>query len=135
MGTGENPGMTREVGGPQPPGFRWRPVVFVAAGLAAATPWSSAPLALAAGIVLALAGVTAFGAGARKLSRWLIQGCIVLLGLRIDLATLLTAARDGLLLAVATIVGALVLGVALGRLFKTERETSVLVSSGTAICG
>lgn len=115
--------------------WTWRAPVFILAGLAAATPWSNAPLALAGGIVLALLGATAFPSQGRKLSRWLIQGCIVLLGLRIDLGTLLSAAREGLALAVATIVGALAIGLLLGRLFRTDRETSVLVSSGTAICG
>jgi uncharacterized membrane protein YadS len=108
--------------------------VFLAVSAACDT-WASPPIALAAGIVLALLGVTAFEAWGKKASRWLIQACIVALGLRLDLGTLAHAAWDGLALAVGTILGAVVLGLLLGRLLKTGREISTLITGGTAICG
>ncbi|HEX2839236.1 MAG TPA: putative sulfate exporter family transporter [Phycisphaerales bacterium] len=113
----------------------WKIGVFLVVGVACATPWASPPIALAAGIVLALLGVTAFEAWGKKASRWLIQACIVALGLRLDLGTLAHAAWDGLALAVGTILGAVVLGLLLGRLLKTGREISTLITGGTAICG
>ncbi|GJQ30812.1 MAG: UPF0324 membrane protein [Phycisphaerae bacterium] len=98
-------------------------------------PWARADLALLVGIVLALAGLAAFEHGAKAVSKYLIQACVVLLGLRLDLSTLARAAADGFTLAIATILGALALGLVLGRVLRTGREVSTLVSAGTAICG
>lgn len=92
-------------------------------------------IALAAGILLALLGVTAWPAQTKTASRWLLQGCIVALGLRLDVSQLAHAALDGLALAVGTIFGALALGLLLGKLLGVGRDLSLLISSGTAICG
>lgn len=113
----------------------WRAVLFVLAGIAAAGPWSRPDAALLAGIVLGLSGLTAFAAQGKKVSRWLIQACVVMLGLRLDLRDLGRSAAEGLGLALGTIAGALVLGWLLGKLLRTGKEISTLVSSGTAICG
>lgn len=115
----------------------WRKAIFIAAFVAVAGPWPWArpDLALLVGIVIALAGLAAFPVGARTVSKYLIQVCVVLLGLRLDLSTLAKAASDGLVLAIATIGGALALGLLLGRLLRSGREVSLLVSAGTAICG
>lgn len=109
--------------------------VFIAAGIFAATPWCQPWMALALGMVLALAMLTAFDAQAKKLSRTLIQICIVLLGLRLPIDDLARAAASGIAFAAATIVGTMVLGLVAGRLLKTEREITLLISSGTAVCG
>lgn len=113
----------------------WRATVVVAGLAFAAGPWGRADLALALGIVIALVGAAEFTGFANIASKWLIQICVVLLGLRLDLATLRDAFADGLLLAIGTIVGAVVVGLLLGRALRTGRETSVLITSGTAICG
>ncbi|CAG0969020.1 hypothetical protein PHYC_01139 [Phycisphaerales bacterium] len=122
---------------PRPPVPAWRAALFIAVLIAIAGPWpwGRPDLALLAGIVLALAGLTAFEPQSRIASRWLIQACVVLLGLRLDLATLAKAAADGFTLAIGTILGTLALGLLLGRLLRSGREVSTLVSSGTAICG
>lgn len=92
-------------------------------------------IALAAGIILALLNLTAWSAETKTLSRWLLQACIVALGLRLDISQLAHAALDGLTLAIATIFGALALGLLLGKLLGVGRDLSLLISSGTAICG
>lgn len=92
-------------------------------------------IALAAGIILALLNLTAWPAETKTLSRWLLQACIVALGLRLDVSQLANAALDGLTLAFATIFGALALGLLLGKLLGVGRDLSLLISSGTAICG
>lgn len=98
-------------------------------------PWCVAPLALAIGIGVGLWG----GASAEKwpkvVSKYLIQVCVILLGLRIDLAELAKAAQDGWIIAIGSIVVTLGLGLLLGRWLGVERETSTLITSGTAICG
>jgi uncharacterized integral membrane protein (TIGR00698 family) len=109
--------------------------VFLASAALCVTTWISAPLALTLGMILAITSLSAWNSQSRVIARSLIQFCIIALGLRIDLHNLLGAATDGLLLAVGTIAGTLITGLLLGRLLRTERETSLLVSSGTAICG
>ena len=92
-------------------------------------------IALALGILLALFSVTAWPTQTKTLSRWLLQACIVALGLRLDISQLAHAALDGLTLAIATIFGALAIGLLLGKLLGVGRDLSLLISSGTAICG
>jgi uncharacterized integral membrane protein (TIGR00698 family) len=87
------------------------------------------------GIVLALTGLTAFDKQSQRLSRLLIQICVVLLGLRLDLRDLIHEAGGGMVLAVLTVFGTLAAGLLLGRVFKVGREVSLLVASGTSICG
>ncbi|MSR45402.1 MAG: putative sulfate exporter family transporter [Phycisphaerales bacterium] len=113
----------------------WKPTLFVAAVIAVSGPWSRSDIALAAGIALGLGGLAAFTKESKVASKWLIQGCVVALGLRLDLTVLAASAVDGLALAVGTIVGAVALGLLFGKIFKTGREVSILVTSGTAICG
>jgi uncharacterized membrane protein YadS len=93
------------------------------------------PLALAVGVVTALAGLSRFPEASRRVSRLVMQTCIVLLGLRIDLGELWREASSGFAFAAATIVGEFVVGFGLGRLLGVGREQTLLVSSGTAICG
>ena len=100
-----------------------------------ASPFASAPLALGVGMVLALLGLVAFEKEAKKFSRTLIQVCVVALGLRVDLATLAREAGSGFVFAAATILAAFLLGFALERLLRTGKELTLLISSGTAICG
>jgi uncharacterized integral membrane protein (TIGR00698 family) len=52
-----------------------------------------------------------------------------------DAASTLRAGREGLLFAVASIAGTLGFGLLLGRIFRIEKKTSLLISGGTAICG
>lgn len=112
-----------------------RRVLFVLAALAAMTPYASGPIALGAGIAMALLGLTAFEPEAKRLSKILVQICVVLLGFRLGIGKLFGAAAGGLVFAIATIGGTLALGWLLGRLFKTRGELSTLVNAGTAICG
>lgn len=131
-GTGTHP----EQGLPTPPASRHvRAVVFILAAALCASPLASGPVALAAGIALALAGMTAFEARSKKLSRILVQTCVVLLGFRLGVGQLFGAAAEGLVFAIASIGGTLALGWLLGRVFKTGGELGTLVNSGTAICG
>ncbi len=110
-------------------------MILLLALIACSGPWSRPDLALLCGVALAMLGITPYAKETRNTSKWLIQACVVLLGCRLDLAMLANAAVDGLALAIGTIVGAILLGLLLGRLFGTGREISTLITSGTAICG
>jgi uncharacterized membrane protein YadS len=112
--------------------------VFVVLALACAVPWPVPSLAawtLALGILVGLLNFSAWPKQSKVASRWLIQGAIVALGLRIDVRQLLGEAMDGFALALATILGALGLGWVLARVLRVPGDLGALISSGTAICG
>ena len=113
----------------------WKIVLFAVVLVAVSGPWSRAGVALLAGIALALYGLSSFAKQSKTASKWLIQECVVELGLRIDLSVVMHSAIEGLALAAGTIIGAVVIGLFLGKILKCGREVSTLVTSGTAICG
>lgn len=113
----------------------WVTGLLLASLAAVASPWSRPDIALVCGIALALLGVSAYAEETKSISKWLIQACVVILGLRLDLSMLAGSALAGLALAVGTIFGAIAVGMLLGRLLGTGREISTLITSGTAICG
>jgi uncharacterized integral membrane protein (TIGR00698 family) len=119
-------------------------LVLVLAGAFCVIPWSRVwppldrfqiEIGLGLGIALALAGLVHAGPAAKKVSRYLIQACVVLLGFRMDLHQVVRAGAEGLVFAAATIVGTFALGALLGRVLRTPGRISTLLSSGTAICG
>ncbi len=113
----------------------WKIILFALVLLAVSGPWSRADVALVAGIALSLCGLSSFAKQSKTASKWLIQVCVVVLGLRLDLSVVAQSAIEGLALAAGTIIGAIVVGLFLGKILKCGREVSTLVTSGTAICG
>lgn len=114
-----------------------RPVRILALGAAALAllAWGSPPLALVAGILFALLIGHPFAHLNHKASKWLLQFCVVLLGFGMDLQVVLRLGAHGSLFAAVTILATLLLGWWVGRRFGLDRNTSTLISSGTAICG
>jgi uncharacterized integral membrane protein (TIGR00698 family) len=60
---------------------------------------------------------------------------VVGLGFGMNLQKVVAAGRSGILFTLATIVGTLLIGYALGRALRINRSIAHLISSGTAICG
>lgn len=110
------------------------PWVVVPGGAAVAR-WAKPEFALAAGIVLALAGLGAFEKQAKTISRWLIQIIVVLVGLRIDLGEVVRLGGVGLLLGTGVIGTTFGAGLVLARVLRTEGQVTTLLCSGTAVCG
>ncbi|HEY1685370.1 MAG TPA: putative sulfate exporter family transporter [Tepidisphaeraceae bacterium] len=109
-------------------------VLFVIVGVVCLKCWISAGTALAIGVALALSIGNPF-AKSGKFAKLLLQASVVLLGFTMDLRSLLTAGASGAIFALITISTTLALGWYLGKLLKTGRLTSLLISTGTAICG
>jgi uncharacterized integral membrane protein (TIGR00698 family) len=64
-----------------------------------------------------------------------LQVSVVGLGFGMNVNSALAAGRQGLLFAVVSITGTLLLGWFAGRLMGTDRKSSWLITCGTAICG
>ncbi len=109
--------------------------VAVAAVLGALIALASPGAALAVAVVVAMVAGNPFGGKGHFFSKYLLQGCVVLLGLSMDLPVILHAGARGWVFASASIAATLGLGYVLGRLLRINRKTSALISAGTAICG
>ena len=112
-----------------------RTIPFFLLLVLSATPWVSPPVALAMGL---LVGLTIGAPFRKKRSSWtklLLQASVVGLGFGMSVDSLLEVGLQGGLMAVGSVIGTLVLGLTLARLFRVERSTGDLVVVGTAICG
>ncbi len=109
--------------------------LFIAACLLAATGMVTPPVALALGLILALTLGNPYPDFSRRAAKILLQGSVVGLGAGMNLAVIWQAGRTGIGFTAVTIVGTLIVGLLIGRMLKVESQTSLLVSSGTAICG
>jgi uncharacterized integral membrane protein (TIGR00698 family) len=110
-----------------------RTATFVALLLFCVTPWCSPPIALAVGLAFALTLGSPFKTS--KATKLLLQCSVVGLGFGMNLGKVVQAGRAGILFTIATIVGTLAIGYALGRAMHLSSGTAHLISSGTAICG
>lgn len=99
------------------------------------TPFASPPVALAAGLALALTIGHPFPKQTAKASKLLLQASVVFLGFGMNLGAVIAAGRTGVVFTIVTIAGTLLLGYLAGRAMKIEPRTAHLISSGTAICG
>ncbi len=111
-------------------GTPWR--VIGAEGLAR---WTRPEVALGAGMLLGLLGLSAFEKQSRSGARLLIQIIVVLVGLRIDLGDVARLGGLGLVLGTGVILAAFAAGIGLARLLGAGREVTTLLCSGTAVCG
>ncbi len=102
---------------------------------ATALPWTSAPLALAAGIGFAIILGNPWGMGVSRWSKRLLQASVTGLGFGISLSTIWTTGRHAAVYTAVGIAATMTLGLLLGRLAGTSLRTSTLISFGTAICG
>ncbi|MDH6310807.1 putative integral membrane protein (TIGR00698 family) [Dysgonomonas sp. PFB1-18] len=98
-------------------------------------PFFSAPLALLLGILLAFfyKGDETLKTG--RLTKYLLQGSIVCMGFAMSVHDVVQTGRTGFMITIVSVAVTMISGILLGRLFKVEKNTSMLISGGTAICG
>ena len=113
----------------------WKQATFILIILFILSPWGSAPLALALGLMLAFTIGNPFPQLEGKFTKYLLQASVVLLGFGMNLSAVVKAGKDGVLFTIVTIFGTLILGYFVGKLLGVASKTSTLISSGTAICG
>ena len=105
-------------------------------GMSAFASWVTPPVELFLGLAFALLCGQAYPAFNKKVSKKLLQYSVVGLGFGMNLHASLASGKEGMMFTIVSVVGTMVMGMLIGRkLLKMNRDTSYLISSGTAICG
>ncbi len=112
-----------------------RPLLFALCAAFCLSPWASPPIALGLGLTLALTLGNPFLDPSRHAAKWLLQGCVVLLGFGMNLTLVLKAGASGAVFAAGSIGLTFALGYWLRGRLGIAARTSALISAGTAICG
>lgn len=110
-------------------------ILFILAGIAAFTPYVSAPAALVGGSLFAHFLGNPFPSRTASAGSFLLKASVVGLGFGMTLESAWRVGKDGFWLTLAAISLILLLGAAAGRILGMPRRLSHLVASGTAICG
>ncbi|SBW02103.1 putative sulfate exporter family transporter [uncultured Dysgonomonas sp.] len=98
-------------------------------------PFFSAPLALFIGILLAIfyKGEEVVKTG--KLTKYLLQASIVCMGFSMSVHDVVQTGKTGFMITVVSVAVTMVCGIILGRFLQVQKNTTMLISGGTAICG
>jgi len=110
-------------------------IIYVIAIAACALPFVDTPFALLIGIILAQTVQHPFLKSSKKLTHILLQVSVVGLGFGMNAGQVFEAGKEGLVFTIVSIISTITLGIFLGKWLKVERNTSYLISTGTAICG
>ncbi len=98
-------------------------------------PFVQPPIALLAGFFLTLMIGNPFLKLQKKVTKYLLQASVVGLGFGMNMHEAFEVGKSGLIFTVISISLTIGIGLLLGKLFATPKRTSILVSTGTAICG
>lgn len=105
------------------------------AALLTLTPWVASGGALVLGLLVALMFGNPYAVQAKNLTHRLLALSVVGLGAGMNLGIVAHVGLQGIGYTVIGIATAILLGTILGKLLKTEKDTSLLITIGTAICG
>ena len=98
--------------------------------------WVTPPVVLFIGLVFALLCGQAYPTFNKNISKKLLQYSVIGLGFGMNLQASLTSGKEGMLFTIISVIGTLLIGMFIGcKILKLNRNTSYLISSGTAICG
>ena len=93
-------------------------------------------MVLFVGLVFALLCGQAYPTFNKKVSKKLLQYSVIGLGFGMNLQASLASGKEGMLFTIISVIGTLLIGMFIGcKILKLNRNTSYLISSGTAICG
>lgn len=105
-------------------------------GLQGWSSWVTPPIALFLGLLFALTCGQAHPKFNKKTSKYLLQYSVVGLGFGMNLHSAVASGKEGMEFTIISVFGTLIVGWFIGRrLLGIGRNTSYLISSGTAICG
>ena len=105
-------------------------------GMSFFSSWVTPPVALFLGLVFALLCGQAYPKFNKKVSKKLLQYSVVGLGFGMNLHASLASGKEGMMFTIISVIGTMIIGMFIGRkILNVNRDTSYLISSGTAICG
>lgn len=110
-------------------------VIFIVLAIACLFPFVEPPMALLAGFILSFTIGHPYLHHNGKATKILLQASVVGLGFGMNIYDAMAVGKEGLIFTIVSITLTLAVGLLLGKLFRINKKTSVLVSSGTAICG
>ncbi|TAF29492.1 MAG: putative sulfate exporter family transporter [Runella slithyformis] len=110
-------------------------ILFIAVFVLCLTVYVSASMALFLGLGFALLLGNPFGKNVSQWGGYLLKTSVVGLGFGINIQVLLKAGQDNIGTTTLFVIGVLTIGYFLGKALKIDRQISLLVSVGTAICG
>lgn len=98
--------------------------------------WVTPPVVLFIGLVLGLFIGQPYPVFNKKMSKYLLQYSVVGLGFGMNLTDAIATGKEGMIFTIISVFGTLIVGWFIGRkLLNVEKNTSYLISTGTAICG
>ena len=98
--------------------------------------WATPPVVLFLGLAFVLVYGQPYPAFNKRMSKQLLQYSVVGLGFGMNVEAALASGKEGMMFTILSVFGTLLLGWLVGRvLLKVDKNTSYLISSGTAICG
>ena len=104
--------------------------------MSAFSSWVTPPVALFLGLAFALLCGQAYPKFNKKASKKLLQYSVVGLGFGMNLHASLASGKEGMMFTIISVIGTMIIGMFIGRkILNVNRDTSYLISSGTAICG
>ncbi|MCF6179821.1 MAG: putative sulfate exporter family transporter [Geopsychrobacter sp.] len=115
--------------------IRCKKILFLMLLSACALPFVGTAPALIAGIIFSLLLKNPWPQKSADFSHKLLQLSVVGLGFGLSLGQVWMVGKNSIRYTIIGICLTLLVGLFLGRLFKTENKTSTLIAFGTAICG
>lgn len=112
-----------------------RKAFFLVTAMICLWPAVSAGMALMMGIAFALFIGNPFSDMTKKHTSTLLSWSVIGLGAGMNLGLVIAAGVKGIGYTVISLVLCIGIGLALGRMLKTDKESSWLITIGTAICG
>lgn len=96
-------------------------------------PFISPAIALLIGLVFSFIGIKHESLH-QHISK-ILQASIVLMGFGMSLSDVIASSKSGFIETIISVTLVMFLGIALGKLLRVEKNISLLIASGTAICG
>lgn len=96
-------------------------------------PGISPAIALIIGLFFSMLGINSNKF--TKHTSFVLQASIVLMGFGMNLAMVVEASKSGFGLTALSVITTISMGLLLGKLLKVEKNTTILIAAGTAICG
>lgn len=100
------------------------------------TSWLTPPIVLFIGLMFAIFVGQPYPKFNKKMSKYLLQYAVVGLGFGMNLSDAIARGKEGMLFTIVSVFGTMLVGWFIGRkVLKVDRNSSYLISTGTAICG